>query len=293
MVKHRNFLLCAAALPALLTLFADGDGGDGAGGAGAGAGAAGAAGAADGAGAAGAGAAGAAGDGAPSWTKPDGLPENLAGKDAGETLDKVFGAYKGLRDKLAAAPAAPKTAEDYGKLTFSDEFKKTHGDLEEADAPVMKLVRDHALAAGIPVDQFQKFATGLLEQAVKDGVIEPGIDPKAEIEKAGGEDKYRDRAGAIDTRLDGLKAQGKLNDGELAELKAARLTADGMAAVEKLLALSGEKGTETGGGNAGGELADMSAVKAAMMDDRYDSTSPKFDKAYVEKVNAAGKRLTA
>lgn len=223
--------------------------------------------------------------------RPDSLPEHLRGDSDQDTIDKLLKAYTPLRE--AQAKGKPKGLEDYGKVEFSDEFKASHGDLEERDGDVMKLVRETALETEMPTDVFASFVPKLLEKAVEANLIEKPIDANAEREKAGGDDAYSRRLTALDARFDGLKEQGVLSDAEVAEAKLLYVTADGMSVVEKLLARGSERGVETGGGrDAGGDLATMADVVSAMDDDRYDKDSPKFDASFVKRVRARHAELS-
>ena len=220
---------------------------------------------------------------------PEGMPEHLRGANDRETIDKLLKAYTPLRE--AQSRGKPSAVTDYGPVAFSDEFKASHGDLEERDGDVMALVREVALESEMSPDLFAAFVPKLLEKAVSNGLIEKPLNADEERAKAGGTEAYQRRLTSVDTRLDGLKEQGVLTDEEVAEAKLLNITAAGLGVVEKLLNLGREQGVQPGGQHDA-EFATMEAVKAAMDDDRYDTTSHKYDPAYVERVRAAHRRLS-
>lgn len=212
--------------------------------------------------------------------RPEGLPDDLVGESDKATIDK-------LAAKLAASPAAPDTVDGYGELIFGDDFVKAFG-APAGDDKALSLARDVALKAGMPADMFQAFVPGLLEAAVKGGLIERPFDLNKEIEAAGGQEAFDKAEAELSGRLKGLEAQGKLEAAGVAELQGTLTTAAGQKAMTSLFAMLGERGIDTGKGQStGAKYATKADIEAAMADDRYNTKSLKFDQRYADEVDAA------
>lgn len=225
----------------------------------------------------------------PAIHTPEGMPDHLRGESDQETIDKLYAAYAPLRAEQSKGK--PEKVEDYAAVEFSDEFKAGHGNLEERDSDTMTLVREVALETGMPTDVFAKFVPALLERAVSGGLIEKPLSIEGEHEKAGGAENYQRRLSDLDQKFEGLKAQGKFTDEEVAEAKLLYVTADGLSVVEKIFALAAERGVDPGGSDLPADLSTKEQVLAAMEDERYDSTSQKYDTKFVERVRAAARKL--
>ena len=236
---------------------------------------------------------GSEGDGQPRGYRPEGLADELAGANDQETIDKLLeGLTKaneradGLREKLARQPGAPKTADEYPDLKFSDDFIAKHGNPAPKDDPMLDIIRDRALAAGITPDAYNGFVTGVLEAAAEQGILEAPFDPEAEFEKAGGKDAYERRMRSLDQRFEGLVSQGKLTAEQRELAKAFQATADGMGLFEAVFGLAGEKGVQLDGDAASAaSKMTVEAVRRDMRDDRYQRGSSKFDPAFAKEVD--------
>lgn len=233
------------------------------------------------------------GDGQPQGYRPEGLADDLAGANDQETIDKLLEGLtkaneraEGLREKLARQPGAPKTADEYPDLKFSDDFIAKHGNPAPKDDPMLDIIRDRALAAGITPDAYNGFVTGVLEAAAEQGILEAPFDQDAEFEKAGGKEEYKRRAEVLKNRFDGLLAQEKISEGQRKEAEVFQATADGMALLEAIFGLAGEKGVQLDGGapSPAGKMT-PDAVRRDMRDDRYQRGSPKFDPAFAKEVD--------
>tara|TARA_R110002073_G_scaffold76548_6_gene185846 strand:- start:299 stop:1123 length:825 start_codon:yes stop_codon:yes gene_type:complete len=217
---------------------------------------------------------------APALYRPEGMDEADLGKTDQETIDRLYNRFKGLREQVSKTEV-PKSADDYGDVTFSDEFTAKHGKPVSSDDKMLPILREAALEAGLPKSAFGPFVGKVLERAQEAGLIAEPVNPSTEFEKAGGEEKFTQRASALNTRLEGLKAQGRLDDGKLNELQLLTTTADGLGALEALFSLSAESGVQTGDGSGAGAVT-KEQVLARMDDPRYDKDSPKFDPVFVD-----------
>jgi hypothetical protein len=227
----------------------------------------------------------------PARYEPEGVDPNDLGETDQETIDKLLKRQKGLREELAKKPGAPKTADDYPAIEFDEAYSSAFGDPKDDD--LMKLVRDTAHKHGLSADAYQGFVRDVLQGAAESGVLERPLDLKGEIERAGGQAAYDEQVQTLGAKIDGFKGQGKLTEQGAAELKPLLVTAGGQEALKFMFGAMAERGVQVAPGeSAGGEFATMEQVKAAMSDPRYDTTSLKYDAAYVEKVRAAHKRLS-
>lgn len=151
-----------------------GDGGQAAGGEGS---------AAGGAGAGGADAAAAAGQ--PYY--PDGLRDDMRGTNDRETIDKLYRAFDGYRQRDAQRGQAPATAEEYAKF----DADKLIGDMkldaavaphlkQLADDPIMKAVGAFGLEHKVPAPVLQGIVATAYAEAQKAGFLDAYVDPAAE-----------------------------------------------------------------------------------------------------------------
>ncbi len=110
-------------------------------------------------------------NGATEW-RPKGLPDHLAGKDATESLGKLFEAYSGLREKLSRgeAEAAPKDASAY---VFEPVEAVKPWARSLADDPMMAKAREIAHASGMSQKAFNGFLNGIFAHMAEAGMVEP------------------------------------------------------------------------------------------------------------------------
>lgn len=148
-----------------------------------------------GAGGAGGGAGGAGGAG--EWKAPEGMPVDLVGKDAAETLGKVWASHgalstraDGLRTELAQRPGPGKSADEY--VFAPDEALKPFFP-DVAKDPILPFAREAFHKAGVPTAAFQPIISEIYNKAIAAGVLQAPYSPAAEIqsfmEKSGVSDK--------------------------------------------------------------------------------------------------------
>ncbi len=114
-----------------------------------------------------------------SFYRPEGLPEHLVGKDGNETMDKLYGALKGYRERDAQA-GVPEKAEAYGQ--FSGEIPETirpHLETLKGD-PLFSRVADKALALKVPVPAYQGLVQEFLSVSAEMGLMEPIVNVETE-----------------------------------------------------------------------------------------------------------------
>lgn len=111
--------------------------------------------------------------------RPEGLPDQFHGQSDRETIDKMFGALKGFREKQATAEPVPKTVDEY-RFEWSETVKGYVDTLEKVKDPLFQGVKEDLLAAGIPSAQANKLMNGLLGRLLTMDVLEKPIDIEAE-----------------------------------------------------------------------------------------------------------------
>lgn len=253
------------------------------------------------------GAGGDQGGGGQSWKAPDGLPPELLGTSADETLTKVMGAYteldkraSGLREKLSKLPAAPAKADEYA-FQPADDLKDYFGDLTQD--PVFNAAKQAAHKHGMSQEQFAGFISETFGPLAKEGLLLKPYDPKVEVQSfmtATGMD-----AKAASAQLDanlvfakGISEQLQVPDSLKADVQAQLLALTDTAVGNALLtAISGrfnDIGIGVGGdGNGQGELTDAD-LKKLSADPRIDPTNRdhkdpnmRFDPQLRERYDAA------
>jgi hypothetical protein len=221
---------------------------------------------------------GGGGAGDQGFKAPDGMPAEFVGKDAGETLGKVWAGYgalntrtEGLRGELARVPKAPEKPEGY---TFkpSEKLAPFFG-TDPAANPALTHARAAAHKAGIPDAAFASFIEGTYGPMIEAGLIAPPYDAKAEIQgymKAQGVDQTTATAHftEAETFAKGLAGQLKgippnLQKDAQAALVALTDTAGGNALLRALSSRLSESGFRLDGSSGGqqGELTDSDLDK--------------------------------
>jgi hypothetical protein len=241
--------------------------------------------------------------------RPEGLPDHLLGQSDKETLDKLFGAYKGSRDAIGAFGELPKEPTGY-KVEFGDKVKPfTEGFAKDALwGETLKL----AHAAGIREKQFNAFVPKLLEHMVTSGLVQAPVDPQAELlqlapasaanlDDAGKKTEAGRRLQHNIAWVDGLREQ--LTGGSNADPQAEPLrkaldwlsaqTADSLHANVLVEWMQGQ-GKEVRPALNGGKPAsgtDKASVQARMNDPRNDPRSQKFEKAFADETDRLSKQV--
>jgi hypothetical protein len=262
----------------------------------AGAGGAGGPGAGGDGGAGGAGGQGAgAGDGG-GWKAPDGLPEHVIGKDAGETLSKLVPVYAGLRQELSTRGAVPKEANAY-EIKFSD--KATPVLNIQQDDKVMPILKQAMHKHGI-TDKQSGFVADLV-----DGLIDSGLMPKAQdpnelwkamappefkgsdIEKIAEGQKLMKEA---NTFIDNLKATAGFDDGMVGELKLLTGSPEGMRALKWIMKQGVQQSAQPGGQGSPG-MPTKEEIQKRREDPRNQYGHSKYDPAFAKETEDMYRKL--
>lgn len=227
--------------------------------------------------------------------RPDGLPDDMLGKDDRETIDKLFKVNKGFREQQSTRGAVPKDANGY-TMELAPELAKKVGDLTKDKA--FGGIRAAALEAGMTDKEFAKFMPAVISQMDKLGFVPDltPIDPEKAIANLEADHKdivdpaARRQAAAqrvvnAKAQLDNLKAAGTIDERAYTLLFGMTPDPADFRSLEKILALGGMKSVQPGGGGgpAGGETQET--INAAKKDPRYNSFSPKYDAKYREEVD--------
>ncbi|TRL39832.1 hypothetical protein [Rhizobium straminoryzae] len=212
-----------------------------------------------------------------SWKAPDGIPPELIGGTADETLGKLLSAYgeldkraAGLREKISKLPAAPQKPDQYA-FEPGEDLKDYFGDLSKD--PVFASARQAAHKYGMSQDQFAGFISETFGPLAKEGLLIKPYDPKAEVQgymKATGLD-----AKAASTALEanmvfarGISEQLQLPDSlksdAQAQLMALTDTAVGNALLAAFSARFNDIGIRISGD--GGQAGEMTAADLKRLD---------------------------
>jgi hypothetical protein len=253
------------------------------------------------------------GGGGQQWKAPDGLPPELLGASADETLTKVMGAYSeldkrasGLREKLSKLPSAPAKPDEYA-FQPADDLKDYFGDLTKD--PVFNAAKQAAHKHGMSQEQFAGFISETFGPLAKEGLLLKPYDPKAEVQSfmtATGMD-----AKAASAQLDanmvfakGISEQLQVPESLKADVQAQLMALTDTAVGNALLtAISGrfnEIGIGVGGDGGGqGELTEAD-VKKLSQDPRIDPRNrghkdpdKRFDEDLRRKYDSAYQKLAA
>ncbi len=234
---------------------------------------------------------------APAWKAPDYLPEHLRGEDVAKTFERVAADWKAQRDRIAALPQAPKSVDDYA-FEPSERAKPFVGDLK-AD-PAFALMREAALKAGIPKEQFAAVVGGFYDGLVEKGLAPKPYDVNAERAQLYGPGYERltpqEREAALlpmltelQDNLTGLErtaafdADPKKNAAAVAALFKLADTADGVRALRGLLKAAqanAPQGLIPGGQTSQAQSASPADLRKRMSDPRYDPSSFAYDAGF-------------
>lgn len=246
-------------------------------------------------------------DGGTGWTPPEGLPAHLVGKDAAETLSKVWTMADGYRRRDAEREQqfgkVPKSPKEYG-FTPSDKVKPYLEGFENDG--FLNSVFEKAHARGFTDKQANGFLNDVMEMLLESGHVEGAVDYSADLAALVPEDAKdldeKGRKDAVTRRIqnnlaffDGLKAQNA-NDPAFAEIMDALTdnlgdTRTGQLALEWIRSkVSGEGGGSptTLGRPAGGYSE--AGYEALLSDPRSDDAHPQH-KAWQAEKTAYAKAL--
>ncbi|MCJ8143818.1 hypothetical protein MKI84_12915 [Ancylobacter sp. A5.8] len=231
-------------------------------------------------------AAAAAGDGAPEIYRPDGLSDDLAGASDRETIDKLYGAFKGA--------TTPGEAKDYIVAWDGDHKDALTGAFGNADDPLYSAARDAAVKHGIPPKAFAGLMTDVFGPALANGVLPPPFNPAAEIEAFGKAIGVTDKNALTrevterQSWATGLGKQLGLSADEQMAFDVLTDTAAGLGLVDKFRGLLGGEGIKVEGGSApAGAGLSKDELHKLDSDPRIDPDSRTFDPGLRKRYDAA------
>lgn len=235
---------------------------------------------------------------APSPYRPDGLPDHLFGGSERETIDKLFGAYKGARQSIGEAGAVPDNPDGYS-FEASDKLKPYVGNFDKD--PVYGAVRGIAHKIGMPDKIFKAFVPAFLEHCVDGELVAAPVDPKqmlrdmAPSNLANASDADKETAGARRVQdnvawIDGAKTNGTMPEG-VADFFAASAAGDprAHAAIEWLRGSKSEPTPAMGGGVTSGVTEVQ--LQERIKDPRGTVGSPTFDPAFARETDDLYKKF--
>ncbi|PZU23922.1 MAG: hypothetical protein DI589_06605 [Shinella sp.] len=248
--------------------------------------------------------------GAGAFYRPEGLPDHLVGKDQAETMDKLYGALKGYRER-DAANVVPEKAEAYAEFAGDiPETIKPHLDTLKGD-PLFGRLNEKALALKVPAPVYQGLVQEFLSVSAEMGLMEPIVDAQAEraalVPQAAAHLSPAEQGQAVEKRmnenfafLDALAAAGADKGGlskDDADFAKAMLgdSAKGHRVFEWMRAASGAAGD-------GGKGPSMQAAPGGASDPRDDLRRraalpentvghPQFNRASYDALNADYQRV--
>lgn len=211
--------------------------------------------------------------GAPQLYKPKGLDEQFLGKSDQETIDKLQKAYTGARTELSKkgkdVPAKP---DDY-KIELPEEalnlLVKPGEDGKDA---VFEAVKKVAHENGV-TNKGLTAVMATVAEAIKGMQGEGGEGESTadfDFKELGGLEKAKPLQDSAIGRAMGLKAQGKLTDQQVEEVKLAVQYGEGLSLVSALLDAAGEIEipADIGSSSGNGEIT-LEQLRARVADPKY------------------------
>lgn len=219
--------------------------------------------------------------------RPDGLPDHLYGESEKDIIDKLFKGYKGARDELSKSGKnqVPEKLDDY-KIELPDELAKAvlRPDKDGKD-PVFEVMRTAAHKHGIPADKAQAWVSDFYKSALElqGGEGDGASDADFEYAQLGGADKAKPIVDGVVAGLNGLMGRGLLDQSDVDELTLSTLHSQGVQALRKLIAATGEKmiPNKSEGGVVGGQVTEETLHKR-VADPRYRHGSKEFDQKFFD-----------
>lgn len=229
--------------------------------------------------------------------KPEGVPEHLFGATNNETIDKMFGAYKGARDELAKGKPAVPAAKDY-QWNWS-EAVKGQGGIASDDAAIgafAEIAHEHGYTQQ-QIDAIPKFFDKLIEK----GVIEKPFDSAqllTDLAPAG----YRgtpeevqargsQRLAAAEAWIGQLPASAGFDDAMRQEMRLLTTSAAGVKVIETFMK-SGMNPSASAGGNGSQQGAVTKGdLDRRVADPRNDAYGQKYEPDFAAETRRMFKQL--
>jgi len=168
--------------------------------------------------------------------KPEWLEEKFWNAEEGSTnVEALNKSYTNLRSEFNKKnnDKAGETIEDYG----TDDFFNSEGMEGMREDPVMSMALEAAKEAGMGVKQAQGFITNFMSGMGEMNPAAPAFDGEAELAKLGKNGAHM--VSGIKSWVDGMKADGQLNEEVHGELMKLGASAAGIKALDVLRQKSG------------------------------------------------------
>ncbi|TCD15149.1 hypothetical protein [Oricola cellulosilytica] len=226
---------------------------------------------------------------------PDGIPDHLKGQSDQETIDKVWGAYRGARDELAKnkPEGKPEKPEAYS-FEWPDSIKSSIAEDDKA----VSLFREIAHEAEFTQKQIAAIPK-FFEAAAEKGLIDKPQDNNALLEslapegfQGSAEEKRTKGAQRLTTADNWVKQLTKdqgYDDAMKEELRLLTTSEPGVRVLERYMG-SGVVKTVTPGGERQASGVTQSQLNARVADPRNNSTSEKFDEDFAKETRELFKR---
>lgn len=231
------------------------------------------------------------------FVPPEGLPENLRGQNAEETLANVAQAYIGMRTELAKKHGQPRPPEspDKYKLDLPEAVKGKVDFDTEFNQPVLDGLREAAHKGGLSQSQFNDFLGTFMEGAVKDGLLDGPVDTDAELAELGGGNSVQGKAivEELATWGDGLKRRGILNEDDHRAFEAMAADAASVRVINLLRGMIGERPMpiDPGAARGGRTIAEIKAdLAVAMKHGNTPKGKQEKDRLMAELATATGQK---
>jgi hypothetical protein len=229
------------------------------------------------------------GEGVLSAFRPEGLPDHLYGASDKDTVEKLYGAYKGARDAIAQFGEVPKEASGY-VFEPSDPVKPFAESL--AKDPFFDKVKGLALQHKIPAKQFNGFIDGVMAEMIAGELVtEPFNAEKERLALAPDIADPKERAAAADkiareniALVDVWKEQG-MPENVATWLHSQLDRASANQLVSFFADRLGEERPALGGAAPVGNVSE-SELDARMADPRNTVGNPKYDPAFAKHTQA-------
>lgn len=237
---------------------------------------------------------GGAADGAP--YHPQGLPDHLRGTNDRETIDKVLGAFSGLRTEMSKRGTVVKDAKDY-KLALSETASKVIGNDLSKDRSVA-VFRSVALKHGLTAEQASGLFSDIMDENIAAGIVKT-IDPMKEAKAILGDAavgrndqdlmaEASRRWQALNDRVDGMVAGRQISEDQAAAAKQLMETANGVLFLETMFKRAGEHGLQPGGQSGAGGIT-KADLDRRINDPRANPMHPKYDPAFEAETDRLGR----
>ena len=214
------------------------------------------------------------------------IPENFRGKTAEETLEKLWGGYKGFRDKEAARGAVPKDMAGYA-FTPNEELSGFLGEAKIDDDPAFKAAAEIALKHGVPAKAMAEITEAVTLQSIK-AIVGKEWAPQDEFAALAGSkdpaaiEAAKPRIVAAVSFFDNLSERAKLDKATATDIRDFAASATGARLFEALRSLNGPGAASLlpGSGGMQGEAVTRETLRQRQADPRNEPNSADYQPSF-------------